>query len=329
MTGMARAFSILYIAEADPMAAVMSSGVLAQLVAEVPGARITVVGSSESAPLFRDTPGLDALLELAGEAQGDWIGLWNRLRKRRWGVIVDMRGSKLSGWLRRDRRAVRKPSSEAIHAVDAAAAVLMLESTPAPKLFVSDETQAEADALVRPDDRPILAIGPGVDWIGKQWPAERFSKVAAGLLGPNGVMAGGRLLIVGTPEDRDAANTIRFAVSRDRVVEVYGKLDALQTVAALRHARLFVGGDSIWTQLAVAAGAPAIGVYGPSDETLTKPWTGVAVRGSRSLEDFRRADPLLNQHIQHMMDVPVEPVLAAALKLLKRTAPPKPEPTDG
>ena len=67
----------------------------------------------------------------------------------------------------------------------------------------------------------------------------------------------------------------------------------------------------------------------PSDETLTRPWTGVAVRGSRSLEEFRQTDPQLNQHIQHMMDVPVEPVLAAALKLYKRTTPPAPEPTHG
>ena len=321
--------TILYIAEADPMAAVMSSGVLAQMVEEAPGARFTVVGSAESAPLFRDTPGLDRLIVLPGEGTADWIKLWDRLKGRRWSVVVDMRGSRLSGWLKRDKRAVRKPDEEPVHAVESAARVLQLDTPPAPRLFFSDETKAEADALIADRPGPVLALGPGVDWIGKRWPSERFTKVAAAMLGDTGPMAGGRLMLVGNAVDRDAAHTIRFAVSRDRVIELQGKLDLLQTAAALRHARMFVGADSIWTQLAVAAGVPALGVYGPSDERLTRPWTGVAVRGSRSVEEFRAIDPGLNQHIQHMMDVPVEPVTAAALKLFRKTETPVLEPAHG
>ena len=321
--------TILYIAEADPMAAVMSSGVLAQMVDEAPLARITVVGSPESAPLFRDMPGLDRLIVLPGESKPEWVKLWDRLKGRRWGVVVDMRGSKLSGWLKRERRAVRIVSEEPMHAVEAAAEVLRLEQPAPPRLFYGDEVLAAADALVGTRAEPILAVGPGVDWIGKRWPSERFTKVAASLLGEGGPMAGGRLMLVGRAEDRDAAHTIRFAVSRDRVIEAQGKLDLLETAAALRHARLFIGGDSIWTQLATAAGVPALGVYGPSDETLSRPWTGAAVRGSRSLEEFRLVDPGLNQHIQHMMDVPVEPVVAAALKLFHSTETPVLEPAHG
>ena len=61
--------------------------------------------------------------------------------------------------------------------------------------------------------------------------------------------------------------------------------------------------------------------WSPSDETLRRPWTGVAVRGPRSLQEFVDLDPRLNQHIQHMMDLPYERVLKAAKKLLaERTA---------
>ena len=54
-------FPILYIAEADPEAAVLSSGVLAYLVEAMPRADFTVVGSPASAPLFADTARLDRL----------------------------------------------------------------------------------------------------------------------------------------------------------------------------------------------------------------------------------------------------------------------------
>jgi ADP-heptose:LPS heptosyltransferase len=153
--------------------------------------------------------------------------------------------------------------------------------------------------------------------MGKRWPAERYAKVATKLLAEDGPLAGGRLMIVGEEIDREAAHTIRYAVPRARVIELQGRLTRLQTAAALSKAVLYVGADSIWTQLAVAAGTPVIAVFGPSDETVRGPWKGVAVRGPRSFEEFRKLDPNLNQAIQHMMDLPWERVLKAAQKVLR------------
>lgn len=309
-------FPILYIAEAAADDAVMSSGVLAYLVEAMPQADFTVVGSPTSAPLFADTPRLTRLLTLEREGRWDWVALWDQLRKTRWGLIVDMRGSSISGKLRRQKRAVRGAAEPGLHAVEQAARVLQLDDIPAPKLFFSPETRAMADALIGSSTAPILAIGPGVDWMGKNWPAERYAKVAGPLLADGGPMAGGRLMIVGDDVDRDSAHTIRFAVSRNRVLELQGRLTPLQTAAALSRASLFIGADSLWTQLAVAAGVPSVAAFGPSDEVERRPWTGVAVRGPRSLAEFRAIDPRLNQAIQHMLDLPYERVLKAAKKLL-------------
>lgn len=309
-------FPILYIAEADAEAAVLSSGVLAYLVDAVPNGRFTVVGSAASAPLFADTPGLDRLIVLDRETNFEWIALWNQVRDTKWGLIVDMRGSTLSGKLRRHKRAVRGKDQPGLHAVVQAANVLHLDAPEPPRLFFAPETRDIADGVVRPDQRPILAVGPGADWIGKRWPGDRYSRVASALLADSGPLAGGRLMIVGEDADRDMAHTIRTAVSRERTIEVQGRLTRLQTAAALRHASLYIGGDSIWTQLAVAAGVPSVGVFGPSDETLIGPWGGVSMRGPRSLAEFKALDPRLNQAIQHMMDLPADRVIKASKKLL-------------
>ncbi|HAL08067.1 MAG TPA: glycosyltransferase family 9 protein [Brevundimonas sp.] len=313
-------FPILYIAEADAEEAVLSSGALAQLVEAIPQATFTVVGSPASAPLFADLPRLQRLITLDRDGRWDWIALWNQVRETNWGLVVDMRGSTLSGKLRRQRRAVRGKALPGVHLVEQAARTLQLDEIPAPKLFIERDTQEAADALIPAGDGPILAIGPGADWIGKRWPADRYAKVAISLLGEGGPLAGGRLMIVGEEADRDAAQTIRSAVKRDRVIELQGRLTRLQTAAALSHADFYLGGDSLWTQLAVAAGVPAVAVFGPSDETLKRPWTGVAVRGPRSLQEFQELDPRLNQHIQHMMDLPYERVLKAAKRLLAERA---------
>ncbi|MFT4912336.1 MAG: heptosyltransferase-3 [Brevundimonas sp.] len=314
-------FPILYIAEADAEAAVLSSGVLAHLVEAVPQASFTIVGSAASAPLFADTPRLKSLLVLERDGRWDWIGLWNRVRATRWGLVVDMRGSGLSGRLKRQRRAVRAADLPGLHAVEQAARIMQLDDIPAPHLFFSDETRAAADALIGPVAGPILAVGPGVDWMGKRWPAERYAKVAGPLLAEDGPLAGGRLMIVGEDIDRDSAHTIRFAVARNRVIELQGRLTRLQTAAALSRADLYIGADSIWTQLAVAAGAPTVAVFGPSDEAHHGPWGGIAVRGPRTVDEFRAIDPHLNQAIQHMMDLPADRVLKAARKLVADKTP--------
>lgn len=313
---MAGSFPILYIAEAEPEAAILSSGALAHLVETVPQADFTIVGSSDTAPLFVDTPRLTRTLVLPREGRLEWITLWNQLRDTRWGLIVDMRGSNIASRLRRVKRAVRGEPTPGLHAVEEAAKVLQLETVPHPRVFVSNSARVAADALVRPDDRPILAIGPGADWIGKRWPAERYVKLFSALLGPSGALAGGRLMIVGNQVDRESAQTIRSALTRSRLLELQGQLTAQQAVIALSHATLYVGSDSVWTQLAVASGVPTIGVYGPSDETRVGPWQGVSVRGPRTIAEYRRIDPKLNQAIEHMMDLPAERVIKAANRLL-------------
>lgn len=313
---MASRFPILYIAEADPEDAVLSSGVLAYLVEAMPTASFTVVGSPLSAPLFADTPRLDRTLVLEREGKLEWLTLWNQLRARSWGLVVDMRGSALSGKLKRQKRAVRGEGEAGVHAVELAARVLQLDDVPPPRLFLSDGTKAAADGLIPLADGPILAVAPGADWMGKQWPPERFAKVATALLAEGGPLAGGRLMIVGDDGDRDAAHTVRFAVKRDRVIELQGKLAPLQTAAALSRATLFLGADSLWTQLAVAAGVPTVAAFGPSDDAERGPWGGIAVRGPRTVDEFRKIDPNLNQAILHMNDLPADRVLRAATKLL-------------
>ena len=70
------------------------------------------------------------------------------------------------------QRAVRGRDPEGVHAVEAAAAVLKLEphEAPSPRLYVSDITQAQVEALIPATggDGPILAVGPGVERLAEE-----------------------------------------------------------------------------------------------------------------------------------------------------------------
>jgi len=317
-----KSFPILFVAPSRIGDAVLSSGLLKRLVDEVPGARFTIVASALNAPLFAQTPGLETVIVLEKRPFGlHWFDLWRRVRRRRWGLVVDLRGSALSGFLRRKRRAVHRSDGPRAHKVVEAAKLLQLEAAPpAPFLFTSADIEARAEQLTA-GGAPILAIAPAANWIGKTWPAERYAMIARQLLGPGGALAGGRLMVLGGADDQAAAAPVKAAVSRTRCIDLVGAHDLLVSFACLKRSRLFIGADSGLMHLAAASGAPTLGLFGPSDEELYRPWgeKGRTVRGSRSFADFKAMDPRLNQAICHMMDLRVATVAAAAEELLAQT----------
>jgi len=91
--------------------------------------------------------------------------------------------------------------------------------------------------------------------------------------------------------------------------------------AALKRARLFIGNDSGLMHMAAAAGAPTLGLFGPSDEELYAPWgpKARALRGTRTFEEIQALDPTLSQAITHMMDLSADSVYGAAVALLDDT----------
>jgi ADP-heptose:LPS heptosyltransferase len=320
-------FPILFITATRIGDAVLSSGLIKRLADEIPNARFTIVAGPAAAPLFAEVPNLDQVIVFEKARDGShWFDLWRKVRKVKWGLVVDLRGSAISRFLSRKRRAVhRKPpaTAEPMHKVMETARVLRIEDAPAPPyLFTSEETEARAAELVH-GFGPILALAPAANWVGKTWPIERFAQVANRLLGPDGPMRGGRLMVLGGPEDHALTRELRNVVMRDQFIDLVGQVDLLTAFACLKRARLFIGNDSGTMHLAAAAGAPTLGLFGPSDERLYAPWGEATrvVRGPRTLEQIRTVDPDFSQALCHMMDLTVETVEAAARELLAATEP--------
>lgn len=323
-------FPILFVAPERVDDAILASGLLKRLFDEVPHARFVIAAGAQVAPLFRDLPELDRLIAFEPQPLGlHWWGLWGKVRGRRWGLVLDMRGSRLARFLHARRRAVRRPVNPAldpVHKVLEAARVFRIDDDPpAPYLFVGEETQRKADALLKLGSgrgAPILAIAPAADWVGKTWPAERFAMAGAELLGPTGPLPNGRLMLLGHAEDRWATETVRRVTARDRMIDLVGKVDLLTAYACLKRAALFLGNETPFMHLAAAAGAPTLGLLGPSDERLYGPWGPNArtVRGARSFDQLKAVDPTFSQAVAHMQDLSTAKVVAAARALL--AAPP-------
>lgn len=317
-------FPILFITATRIGDAVLSSGLIKRLHDEIPNASFTIVAGPVAAPLFGEVPNLDEVIVFAKAKGGrHWFDLWRRVRGRRWGLVVDMRGSGIARFLSAKRRAVyHRPTGAVVHKVLEAARVLRIEDDPAPPhIYTSPSIEAYAEELTA-GTGPILALAPAANWVGKTWPIERFSQVAIRLLRNSGApLEGGRLMVLGGREEANLGRDLKEVVQRGQLIDLAGKVDLLTAYACLKRARLFIGNDSGAMHLAAAAGVPTLGLFGPSDERHYAPFGehARAVRGPRTFEQIQAADPNFSQEICHMMDLGVEPVLKAAQQLLAET----------
>ena len=114
--------------------------------------------------------------------------------------------------------------------------------------------------------------------------------MARRLLAPGGPLAGGRLMILGDEADAHEVEPVRGDAPRDLIIDLVGKarpadrLRGAEAGAAVHRQRL-----RLHAQLAAAAGAPTLALFGPSDDRIWRPWGEHVrvVRGARSL----RGDP--------------------------------------
>jgi heptosyltransferase-1 len=123
-------------------------------------------------------------------------------------------------------------------------------------------------------------MNPGAGWGAKQWPPERFGEVAKALAAHNI-----KTLINSAPGEEDLAQAVMGA-SGGNAFEL--RCTVGQLIALMRHARIFIGGDTGPLHLAAALGIPAVGLFGPTDPARTGPFgtQSIALRHPESETTF-------------------------------------------
>ncbi len=310
---------ILFITATRIGDAVLFSGPLAYLADRHPEAEITVACGPLAAPLFRAAPGVREIIVMAKrKGGGHWLDLWRRTVSRRWDLVVDLRGSLTSWFLMAGQRQVnrRKPGHVHRHRVVEAASVIGVDPAPAPQVWLDDPARVRAAALL-PQDKPVLALSPAAAAPFKEWPVKRFAEAAAALTAPDAPLAGAAIALFGGPGDEAVTEQVARALPGAEILDLAGQLDLVEAAACLAQARLFIGNDSGLMHLSAAAGAPTLGLFGPTDDRIYGPWgeTAQSVRAGGPADEAERGK-LRFAEDSLMGDLTVGAVVEAATALL-------------
>lgn len=266
--------NILFVTSTRIGDAVLSTGILSHLVSRYPKARITVACGVLPAPLFSAVPGVVSVIPLTKRAfSGHWVSLWATVCGTVWDVVVDLRSSALAWLLLARKRIVLRSGPDALstHRVAELGALLDLDPPPSPTMWASYADSAEAAALI-PDGTPVLGLGATANWLPKIWPAEKFAALAQRLTEPGGILAGARVAVFGGPDERDLAQPLLDALPPGQAINLVGGHGLSVTASCLARCSLFIGNDSGLMHLAAAAGAPTVGLFGPSPPARYAPW---------------------------------------------------------
>jgi lipopolysaccharide export system permease protein len=301
---------VLFITSSRLGDAVLSTGLADHIARTHPGARFTVVCGRLAAPLFEGLPGRQETIILKKQKYNrHWLNLWQQVKGRRWGMVVDLRNSLVSRVIRADRRYIFGSHIDRnAHKVMQNAAAMGVTPPPAPRLWITAEQGAEAARLV-PDGGPVLGVGPTANWMGKTWPAENFIELVARLTAPDGILPGARVAVFAAPGEEEGACKVLRSIPAARQIDVIAKADPGTAAAALARCAFYVGNDSGLMHCAAAAGVPTFGLFGPSWPHIYGPWGAHAAYAATTknfdqLTDFPGYDPrTLDRSLMDSLDV--------------------------
>ena len=269
---------------------------LAAIRGAMPQAEISWVVERKSSEILKDNPLLDRLIEvdtkalrrglMSGETLRAPRQQLRRLRASAFDIALDFQGllksasiARLSGARRvfgYSRAGLREPASAILLSKKVAVprqthvirkALLLVEGAlgiPVPEQLTfpiniapTDESEAQQASANAGGNYAIL--NPGGGWPTKLWSVDRFGKLADELWSSYGISS----LITYGPGELALAEGVRQASASGKAQPVSLSLKGFYSLA--QRARIYVGGDTGPTHIAVAAGTPIVGLFGPTE----------------------------------------------------------------
>ncbi len=121
------------------------------------------------------------------------------------------------------------------------------------------EHSAEAELISGSAGGKFVVLNPAGGWVTKLWPAENFGLLALKLWRELGIAS----VVTTGPKEAKLAARVKESAGNANLTIAQPSLKGFYELA--KRAEAYVGGDTGPTHIAVAAGAPTVGILGPTE----------------------------------------------------------------
>lgn len=254
---------ILFIGPTRIGDAVLATSILAHIQNIHPDAKVTIVTSPLSAPMFEGYPQLQRIIPIIKQSYNrHWLKVWRATFSVFWSEVWDLRASIITFGLRTHRRHWFRPAPIEIPKVKQYATMFATGPLPNPRLWPLPKHSAIAAQLM-PEGEKFLLFAPIANWEPKEWPMAHYITLAHMLL--HGEFKGYRPVLVCAPHERPRAAAFIEAFAHSGLLDLsLGEHHLLTIYACMQRAQGFVGNDSGLMHMANAAGTKTVGLFGPT-----------------------------------------------------------------
>lgn len=125
----------------------------------------------------------------------------------------------------------------------------------------------------------VLGPGSGIVESHKRWPVKKYAYLACRLADHIGC----EVFVVGGPEEQSLCEELVELSGSSKVVSLAGKMTIQQTLDFLAKSKVVVSNCNGISHMASAVGCHVVGLYGPTNFSLTGPYSRLAVKVSANL----------------------------------------------
>jgi lipopolysaccharide heptosyltransferase I len=126
-------------------------------------------------------------------------------------------------------------------------------------IFTNETHKIEAGEIVEKAGQNFAILNPAGGWVTKLWHAEKFGALADRLWEEYGLYS----VVSTAPNEIELAEKVLRNSKSGKVLLAQPTLKGFYELAKL--AKVYVGGDTAPTHLAIAANAPVVGIFGPTE----------------------------------------------------------------
>jgi len=126
-------------------------------------------------------------------------------------------------------------------------------------IFTNNGQKMEAGRIIEQAGRGFAILNPAGGWVTKLWDAEKYGHLADRLWEQRGLIS----IITTGPGEESLAKKVLDSCRTGKAFAVQPSLKGFFELA--KHTKVYIGGDTGPTHLAIAAGAPVVGVFGPTE----------------------------------------------------------------